>query len=503
MRLKSKWLISILVVFILAACAASAIHHLRAVKDDVENTFISRNELVGKFVALQRDRVEIITNMLLAAYQSHALPSSSLFAIQQHSEQGFWQLKPANTIVGSVTGIGQKPLSPEIEHEINALLVLDTQIKSALELDKDMVRVYFLSASQFVYVAPATSAADFHFTPALYERAYWLDAGPAANKARRLIVSEPYEDEAGSGWIITFSQPVYADDQFLGIVGLDLRNRTLGQLIDVSTAPGESWLLGERGQVISRENEFRPGSIVRPPLSKELHDWRTDEFGDLWLSSPVLDDELWLTHRLTRSELYWAVARQSAGVWFLVVILSLLALLSLRLRKTLAEVTRLTRVDPLTQALNRRGFYEMATRIISIAQRKQLVLGVLMLDIDYFKKINDNFGHAEGDSVLKQVGDYVNKARRPSDIFCRWGGEEFLLLLLLDRAEDVVAVAERMRAEAQRTRIHTNDTHITLSGGLILMGANEPLEDAIKRADDLLYQSKQAGRNRITYEKNE
>lgn len=488
-------------VFILTTCVASAVRNLRELQDEVENTFKSRNELMGKFVALQRDRVAILANLFVTEYQTHRPSSISPPVLQQHLEQGFWQIIPSDPIIGSLTGMGQPLLAATAEREVHSALVLDAQIRPALELDKDVVRVYYLSANQFIYMAPAASATDFHFTPALYERSYWLDAGPTTNKAHRLIIRGPYEDAAGSGWIVTLAQPVYAGDQFIGIVGLDLSTHTLAKLTNVSTATGESWLLGEDGQVITHQNEDRSGLTVRPPLSNELSNWQKDAAGDLWLSSPILNDEFWLTHRLTRSELYWAVARESAGVWVLVVILSLLALISLHLRKTLAEVTRLTRVDSLTQALNRRGFYEEAERAISIAQRRESVLGVLMLDIDFFKKINDNYGHAEGDSVLKQLGSYLNKARRPSDIFCRWGGEEFLLLFLLDRAEDALTVAERMRAEAQRTKIHANDTHITLSGGLILMQADESLADAINRADELLYQAKQAGRNRITYEK--
>lgn len=489
-------------VFIFTACTATYVRHLRILKNEVENTFKSRNELMGKFVALQRDRVTVMTSLLLHEYQSRPLTPPSPLNLQQHPEQGFWQLMPAQPIIGSLTGMSQQLLTPELEHEINAALVLDVQIKPALELDKDVVWLYFLSANQFIYIAPAPQESHFHFTPALYQRSYWLDAGADVNKGRRLMIRGPYEDSAGKGRIITFAQPAYAGDQFLGILGLDLRIATLVQLTNVGAAAGESLLLGADGRVIARQSGHQSELIVPPPLSSKLIDWQKDAAGDLWLSSPVVDNELWLAHRLTRSELYWAVARESAGVWFLVLILSLLALLSLRLRKTLAEVTRLTHVDSLTLALNRRGFYEAAARAISLAQRNQFVLGVLMLDIDHFKKINDTYGHAEGDLVLKQLGDHLNKARRPSDIFCRWGGEEFILLLLLDRAEDALAVAERMRAAAQRTTIQKDATPITLSGGLIVMDADEPIDDAIKRADELLYQAKQSGRNRITYENN-
>lgn len=490
-------------LFILATCTATLVRHQRLLKADVVNTFKSRNELIDKFVELQRNRVAIMANVLLNEYQSRPLPAASPLELQQHPAPGFWQLTAPKPALGTITGMSQQRLTPEIEREIQAVLVLDAQIKPVLELDKDLIRAYFLSADHFIYMAPVAGLDNFHFTPELYRHAHWLEAVSATNNEHSVIISGPYKDSVSSNWIMTLAQPVYAGDQFLGIVGLDIRIETLEQLANVSTAIGESWLLDENSQVIARQKGYQPGLTVRPPLTAELSNWQEDNTGDLWLSSPVLKDELWLGHRLTRAELYWAVARESAGILALVVILSLLAVISLHLRKTLEEVTRLTRVDSLTKALNRRGFYEEAARAIAIAQRRKSVLGVLMLDIDFFKKINDTYGHAEGDSVLKQLGDYLNHARRPYDIFCRWGGEEFLLMLSLERAEDALPVAERMRSEAQRTTIQKDNTSITLSGGLILMGADEPLEDAIKRADELLYQSKQAGRNRITFEKNE
>src|SRR6187551_341136 len=205
-------------VFILSACTVTFARHLRILKGEVENTFKSRNELMGKFVALQRDRVSVMASLLLNAYQSQPLAPTSPLDLQQYPAQGFWQLIPAKPIIGNLTGMSPQPLTPEVEREIRAALVLDVQIKPALELDKDVVWLYFLSANQFVYIAPATPEAHFHFTPALYQRSYWLDAGATINKGRRLMIRGPYEDGAGRGWVITFAQPVYAGDQFLGIV---------------------------------------------------------------------------------------------------------------------------------------------------------------------------------------------------------------------------------------------------------------------------------------------
>jgi diguanylate cyclase (GGDEF)-like protein len=250
------------------------------------------------------------------------------------------------------------------------------------------------------------------------------------------------------------------------------------------------------------EQLLRVGNAVGESVLRDNHnslaEWDKGETGDLWLRAWVIEGELMLVHRVTRAQLWQAAARDSIGLWFVVVLITMLAIMSLRLQRTLAEVTRLTRVDPLTQAFNRRGFFESAEIAMAVAARQQLSLAVLMLDIDHFKKINDTYGHAAGDAVLKQLGANLLHACRPSDVFCRWGGEEFIMLILLETAENALEVAERMRTAAQRTRVAADNSSITLSGGLVILGASETLEDAINRADELLYQSKQAGRNRIT-----
>jgi len=97
-------------------------------------------------------------------------------------------------------------------------------------------------------------------------------------------------------------------------------------------------------------------------------------------------------------------------------------------------------------------------------------------------------------------GNYLLQGRRPFDLICRWGGEEFIALFLLPHGEDAGHVAERLRQQAQRTRIPQGDLQVTLSGGLVLLDAGETLDTAIKRADMLLYRAKQNGRNRIEHE---
>ncbi len=396
-----------------------------------------------------------------------------------------------------MTGALERSPSEQLRAEIRAALTIDVQSRNAMAFNDDIVWTYYQSVNNFIYLAPRADIEQFHYTPAIYEDRYWLEAQPQNNPERRMVVAGPYEDRAGQGVILTFADPVYVGEQFLGVMALDMKIDTMQEFVSIGQATGESMIVSENDRLIARESGFEDGVSLQPPVSNTLIDWQEDAANVLWLSSPVLANELWLVHRVTPAQLYAAAARASAATWLMLVLVGVVAVLVWRLRRALAEVIRLTHVDPLTQVLNRRGFYEKAENLLALGVRKKLSTAVLIMDIDFFKKINDSYGHAEGDNVLKQLGGYLLKARRPYDLVCRWGGEEFVMIMLLSPGDDAAAVAERMRQEAQRTRIQPGDVPITLSGGLVLLEAGEQLDSAIKRADELLYQAKSGGRNRI------
>jgi len=466
-------------------------------RQQVENIFASRSKLLSSFIELRRDQIAVMSTRLTEHFQSDAsLPTLPLGAVTAYPQSGIWQI-PAEA--GQLTGDLQRPAGTMLR-EIQAALAIDPLLRAALQYNQEIAWIYFLSANHFIYLAPQSRLEQFHFSQQLYQRAYWRHNLPEANPDRRLTLHGPYQDLAGKGTIITFSQPVYAGQQFLGVAALDLQIDILQHLLSVGESTGESLLVSETGQVIAHQGSVQLPVDEQPPTSLKPNHWRTDSHGDQWLSSPLVTEELWVLHRIKRYELEQDAMRDSLpGLW-LSSLLALVCLLAWRLMGALAELTRMTHTDPLTQTLNRRGFHEQASARLAMAQRQQLQVAVLLMDIDFFKKINDQHGHAVGDTVLKQVGNYLLQARRPFDLICRWGGEEFVALFLLPRGEDAPAVAERLRQQAQRSRIAADDQMVTLSGGLVLLTPDEELDDAIKRADELLYQAKQTGRNRIAHE---
>jgi diguanylate cyclase (GGDEF)-like protein len=166
------------------------------------------------------------------------------------------------------------------------------------------------------------------------------------------------------------------------------------------------------------------------------------------------------------------------------------------------ELERLARTDMLTGITNRRHFFELAESQFGVAQRYDHQLAILMLDVDHFKSINDQYGHLAGDFILHFVAQQCQNSMRSTDIFARYGGEEFICLLPEQTEKGAVELAERIRQLLEQTEV-TYEAHrlrVTASFGLALIETESSLtlEQMIDRADQALYQSKRDGRNRIT-----
>ncbi len=158
-------------------------------------------------------------------------------------------------------------------------------------------------------------------------------------------------------------------------------------------------------------------------------------------------------------------------------------------------IKRIMNTDPLTKLLNRRAFTEHLKRAISFSKRHRLPLSIIMADLDNFKAINDTYGHAAGDRVLKAFARIFKKNSRTEDIICRFGGEEFIILLPNTNISSAMSFAERLRSKFEKTKIRGIPVDITASFGLSELTILDNEESFIKRAEDALYEAKKTGKN--------
>jgi diguanylate cyclase (GGDEF)-like protein len=159
----------------------------------------------------------------------------------------------------------------------------------------------------------------------------------------------------------------------------------------------------------------------------------------------------------------------------------------------------LSRTDGLTGILNRRAVYESLEKEILRSAREKTPLSVIMLDIDFFKKVNDNYGHNAGDAVLKELVRRVIAELRPYDTFGRYGGEEFIILLPGAFMYEVLAVSERIRGAIRNAPfdITPSGLHVTASFGVAEFDFKENSDALVNRADIALYKAKKNGRDRV------
>lgn len=170
-------------------------------------------------------------------------------------------------------------------------------------------------------------------------------------------------------------------------------------------------------------------------------------------------------------------------------------------RHALQTLHELTLRDPLTRLYNRRYFEERLQSEYAFSRRHGTSLGVLLLDIDHFKAVNDAHGHPAGDSVLRTVAKVLRKVLRPEDVIARYGGEEFVVLTREHTAEDVTSVGERLRSAVERTVTTVGDREIRVrvSIGAVCLQPSDACSGPsalVEIADKALYAAKNAGRNR-------
>ena len=173
---------------------------------------------------------------------------------------------------------------------------------------------------------------------------------------------------------------------------------------------------------------------------------------------------------------------------------------NIRMLDRLREMEQAALVDELTGLANRRYFDRAMAANLAAYERQEESFGLLMIDIDFFKRFNDTHGHAVGDQALKVVGRTLAQNCRAYDTPVRWGGEEFTLMSTHTTREELAMIAERTRMLIAASRLHHEGQYLglTVSIGCSFVEPGDDVESIVKRADENLYKSKRDGRNRVS-----
>ena len=243
---------------------------------------------------------------------------------------------------------------------------------------------------------------------------------------------------------------------------------------------------------------FSTGPVVQPGLHKIRVD-RVEFIGKLvpasafrlgiiaaWMLSVLAT--LVLDALLTRNQLRLSAASQNS-----------LQRLNESLRLETRSLAEIARTDPLTGVLNRKGLADELMRLVRMGGDASFPLTLVFIDIDHFKRVNDEHGHEVGDQVICGLAELVRSAVQRDDLFARWGGEEFLLVFRDTPGTEGAAIAERVR-ERIATGHWPDGLRVTCSFGVAEWHRGEDLNEGIKRADEAMYRAKQNGRDRVELE---
>lgn len=284
------------------------------------------------------------------------------------------------------------------------------------------------------------------------------------------------------------------DAQALELVNERKADMTVRSLtVAAYTIRREGWFnLKIAGQVSSFDNQFRIGVlkselVLRDILNKAIGTITPGELNQIANSHAPVRLEAGTDYRL---------------IVQIVVIFSVMLVTSLfwigRLRRLNEKLQIKSQTDALTGLANRAALDRRFARALEQARRYQRPLSIVMLDIDHFKRINDELGHQMGDRVLKEFADLLKGCLRGSDAVGRWGGEEFLVLCPETGGQQAVTFAERL-CEQSRALAFSTDRVQTLSAGVAELNATDTGDSLLRRADAALYRAKHEGRDRVCF----
>lgn len=358
--------------------------------------------------------------------------------------------------------------------------------------------------------------------PDIQDRTYLKQHNNTGNGGKDIYLSAPIQSQSSGEWVFCLSRSLRTDDgsfsgSVVAVLGVqafynmyaeqNLPDGTALLLADnqgdiLTRIPGQTKFVGKRlpfiRQLIENWQDAGVGILVSPldevkrivgfrripmfhlvvfsssPYERALQDWRNDTIFEGLVTAVFLSIVCCMSLMLIRGQ---RILRQQGE-----------------------ELATLAATDPLTGILNRRSFMMDAHREFDRAKRYGVELSFLMFDIDHFKMVNDRYGHDAGDRTLVKLAQLVESNVRSTDFFCRFGGEEFALLLPETADVGAMSMAEKLRTAIEGMEIghYLGDFSITASFGLAALHEHDyTVEEMISRADTMLYKAKREGRNQV------
>lgn len=443
-----------------------SIHHFK------EYFYISRSILYSmKFIIEDKYKKSYIS--IHPLYKNLDLKNKKTFRIKENKT--------------FLIGDKQQKFSEELEKEINYSLYLEPVFSAALQVLPDIKKIYYKSANKFIFMSPFVNIENKEELSSLYECISWTDSIEKKDSYEQFIITKSYKDMLSKEKLLTVSLPIYDKNIFKGFVAIDIRLDTINSYLKSIPLDGDIYITNKENFSITSKNDMT--------LNKKL------DFNEkLLIKEEIVNNQLYLTYPLDLNNIKEKAFFNSLGKILILMLLVIISIILVYLKLILDKVQHLANTDSLTKLLNRRAMQDAMDNQIKISRRYRQPLSFLLLDIDFFKKVNDTYGHHIGDLVLVEISKLLQNTIRDCDIVGRFGGEEFLITLANTDLDEAFITAERLREMINKIEIKKKRLNITVSIGCYSLKEEDSYESILKKVDKLLYKAKNTGRDKTVKE---
>lgn len=405
---------------------------------------------------------------------------------------------------GSISGIGTIPSSEAERLEINMSLSFFIYYSKFYDEMPDITWLYYTSHNNFLAIYPWVSSSDYKYSEKSSELPFYTVAIPENNPSRVLVWTPVYQDEIGKNLMVTLSSPIYDNNEFKGVISLDLTTNTFRKLLK---GKYESYLIDNTEAVITTGQNivFEDGvKKIYEMLGKntsyqekirQLQTGKVERIGSNYIYKYSFEVAPWsMVMVVSIYSVIFHSLLQTLPI-FVICILLLFTVGEVEHRKKAENrIKAIALSDELTGLKNRHFLDTYIVKEIAQSDRYDRELSIVIFDLDHFKKVNDSWGHPVGDDVLRRTARVAENLIRSSDTIFRIGGEEFLIVLPETDIVGAYDTAEKIRKALEIT-VHPVAGKCTASFGIAQRNAGESFIELYKRADEAMYHAKEGGRN--------
>lgn len=522
------------VIFFFIIISSIVIFHSRYVSliNDFRNTALTKEQMIKEHITVSRNFIKCMKVFGDAYYEKDEDVNSVMLKYLHYDKAtNSYNMdmaggSPLQSHTGNLTGIGKIPQSGDVLKELGLAMEFNKFFSNFYSEFPDVAWLYYTSESNFIDMYPWISSDKFSYSEKLKTVDFYSVATPENNPKRDMKWTSVYLDQAGKGYMVTLSSPIYAKGVFKGVVSFDLTNALLSKIIDskydgylidnTNTVLAASHLEAANDSLINIADmlKMKKGDIEK---IKSLDNNQVKLVGLYFVNTFSFEDAPW--EFFIRVPVWTIVGGSLLQIVPILLIgfLFLRALVEIDKRKltekelanSLKELKSYQRLlekvatyDYLTNTVNRRGLKEKFRQVRKESTGKSPLSPVSFIigDIDHFKRFNDTYGHAAGDKVLIEIAECIKRAAGPRGTVCRWGGEEFVIMLPGRTYMEAMTIAENVRKGIEEIVIPWNNLmklRTTMTFGVQEGNIEEMIDRSIEEADYALYVAKTNGRNRV------